>query len=87
MRARLDQQYALCVFDDIIQFCGAESYKYHELFLEHMMAGLQNADAGIRQVRAWDCASQLPPSHKSFSHTRLLFPHTFLDRPAPMAWG
>ncbi|KAF3080795.1 hypothetical protein TWF569_003879 [Orbilia oligospora] len=48
-----DRQWALCIVDDCIEFCGAESWKYREYFLKPLMDSLQDDNPAIRQAAAY----------------------------------
>lgn len=52
-RAYGDRQWALCLFDDLIEFAPHESPKYRDLFVPHMMAGLGDAHPEVRQAAAY----------------------------------
>ncbi|CAF3712378.1 unnamed protein product [Adineta steineri] len=71
-----DRQWALCVFDDVIQFTGAHSHRYSQCFLTRMAESLADPSAEIRQAAAYGfgvmgmnggpvyaraCAEALPP--------------------------
>lgn len=47
------RQWALCVVDDLIEFTGPDSWKYHELFLPKMVDALVSGDASVRQAAAY----------------------------------
>ncbi|KAF3907148.1 Importin-5 [Orbilia brochopaga] len=48
-----DRQWALCIVDDCIEFCGPESYRYRNYFLEPLMKSLQDDNPAIRQAAAY----------------------------------
>ncbi|KAJ6261803.1 Importin-5 [Drechslerella dactyloides] len=48
-----DRQWALCIVDDCIEFCGPESWQYHESFLKPLMESLQDDNPAIRQAAAY----------------------------------
>lgn len=52
-RAYGDRQWALCLFDDLIEFAPQESPKYQQLFVPHMMSGLQDQHPEVRQAAAY----------------------------------
>ncbi|XP_014231665.1 importin-5 [Trichogramma pretiosum] len=50
-----DRQWALCVFDDVIEFGGPECYKYKDCFLEFMIQYVTDKSAEVRQAAAYGC--------------------------------
>lgn len=52
-RSVSDRQWALCVFDDVIQFTGAHSHRYTQFFLSRMAESLSDASAEVRQAAAY----------------------------------
>ncbi|CAF1354053.1 unnamed protein product [Adineta ricciae] len=52
-RSISDRQWALCVFDDVIQFTGAHSHRYAQFFLSQMAESLADPSAEIRQAAAY----------------------------------
>jgi hypothetical protein len=42
-RSISDRQWALCVFDDVIQFTGAHSHRYAQFFLSRMAESLADS--------------------------------------------
>ena len=48
-----DRQWALCVFDDIIERCGQHALKYADFFLPHLVNGLTDDAGEIRQACAY----------------------------------
>jgi hypothetical protein len=75
-RSVSDRQWALCVFDDVIQFTGAHSHRYSQFFLTRMAESLADQSAEVRQAAAYGfgvmgmnggliyaraCAEALPP--------------------------
>ncbi|CAF3171888.1 unnamed protein product [Rotaria socialis] len=52
-RSISDRQWALCVFDDVIQFTGAHSHRYTQFFLSPMAESLADTAAEIRQAAAY----------------------------------
>lgn len=48
-----DRQWAICLFDDLIEYGSEESKKYSELFLPAMMAALDDAHPAVRQAAAY----------------------------------
>lgn len=47
------RHWALCVVDDLIEYTGPDSWKYHELFLPKMVDALVSGDASVRQAAAY----------------------------------
>ena len=52
-RSVSDRQWALCVFDDVIQFTGAHSHRYTQFFLVRMAESLADPSAEVRQAAAY----------------------------------
>jgi len=52
-RSISDRQWALCVFDDVVQFTGAHSHRYAQFFLSHMAESLADPAPEIRQAAAY----------------------------------
>ncbi|XP_011878216.1 PREDICTED: importin-5 [Vollenhovia emeryi] len=50
-----DHQWALCVFDDVIEFGGPECVKYQEFFLRPMIQYVSDKSAEVRQAAAYGC--------------------------------
>ncbi|CAL1533984.1 unnamed protein product [Lymnaea stagnalis] len=48
-----DRQWALCVWDDVIEHTGPLSYKYREFFIEHMLQAITDKVPEIRQAAAY----------------------------------
>eukprot|EP00117_Sycon_ciliatum_P045798 scpid19596/ scgid32881/ Importin-5; Importin subunit beta-3; Karyopherin beta-3; Ran-binding protein 5 len=48
-----EHQWALCVFDDVIEFGGRESVRYQQFFLEPMIAFILDASSEVRQAAAY----------------------------------
>jgi len=46
-RSISDRQWALCVFDDVIQFTGAHSHRYAQFFLSHMAESLADSASEV----------------------------------------
>lgn len=47
------RQWAICIVDDVLEFCGAQSWSYHNLILEPLYKGLQDENAANRQAAAY----------------------------------
>lgn len=54
-RSWSDHQWALCVFDDVIEFGGPECAKYQEFFLQPMIQYVSDKSAEVRQAAAYGC--------------------------------
>ncbi|XP_031831169.1 karyopherin beta 3 isoform X1 [Nomia melanderi] len=54
-RSWSDHQWALCVFDDVIEFGGPECAKYQEYFLRPMIQYVSDTSAEVRQAAAYGC--------------------------------
>lgn len=54
-RSWSDHQWALCVFDDVIEFGGPECAKYQEFFLRPMIQYISDKSAEVRQAAAYGC--------------------------------
>ncbi|KAJ3143227.1 hypothetical protein HK100_000026 [Physocladia obscura] len=55
------KHFGLCVFADVVEFCGPASFKYHTLFFEQFVQALSSKDADVRQAAAYSvgiCASK-----------------------------
>ena len=48
-----DHQWGVCVFDDVIEFAGADSVKYQEVFLQPLLDFLQDKSPEVRQAAAY----------------------------------
>lgn len=47
------RQWALCIVDDVLEFCGPESYKYHQIFAQPLIQGLNDPIPANRQAAAY----------------------------------
>merc|ERR1712013_566699 len=45
-----DRQWALCIFDDLLEYAGPSSIKYQDVFLTPMLNSVQDANAEVRQA-------------------------------------
>jgi importin-5 len=50
-----DRQWALCVFDDLVEFCGPASVRYQPLFLQPLLAYTEDGSAEVRQAAVYGC--------------------------------
>jgi hypothetical protein len=47
------RQWAICVFDDVVEFAGPESFKYSNYFLQAIVSGISDSASEIRQAAAY----------------------------------
>ncbi|KAJ5894586.1 Importin subunit beta-3 [Penicillium taxi] len=47
------RQWALCIMDDVLEFCGDESWAYKDHIMQPLAAGLQDPNAANRQAAAY----------------------------------
>ncbi|CAG8940243.1 unnamed protein product [Penicillium salamii] len=47
------RQWALCIMDDVLEFCGDESWTYKDHIMRPLAAGLQDENAANRQAAAY----------------------------------
>ncbi|KAL5337036.1 armadillo-type protein [Aspergillus crustosus] len=47
------RQWALCIMDDVLEFCGPDSWRYREHIIQPLAAGLQDTNAANRQAAAY----------------------------------
>jgi hypothetical protein len=52
-RPKADRQWALCVFDDLIEFCGPHSVKFIPKFGQAMLEYLKDPDPHVRQAATY----------------------------------
>lgn len=50
-----DRQWALCVFDDLLEYTGPSSIKYQQYFLKSLLSGIQDQNPEVRQAAAYGC--------------------------------
>lgn len=50
-----DRQWAICIFDDLLEYTGPLSSKYQTYFLEFLLASVQDTSAEVRQAAAYGC--------------------------------
>jgi len=50
-----DLQWGLCIFDDLIEYTGATSQKYQEVFLPRLMGCVSSNQPEVRQAAAYGC--------------------------------
>jgi len=48
-----DRQWALCVWDDVLEYCGPESIKYQEFFLKRLLEQLVDETPEVRQAASY----------------------------------
>ncbi len=71
-RSVSDRQWALCVFDDVIQFTGAHSHRYSQFFLTRMAESLADSSAEVNE-RFSNCNNQLFLLYKDSSSSSVRF--------------
>ncbi|KAF2252589.1 ARM repeat-containing protein [Trematosphaeria pertusa] len=47
------RQWAICIFDDVLEFCGPQSWSYHEHIIQPLVAGMQDSVPANRQAAAY----------------------------------
>ncbi|KAL4990501.1 armadillo-type protein [Aspergillus falconensis] len=47
------RQWALCIMDDVLEFCGPESWRYKDHIIQPLAAGLRDSNAANRQAAAY----------------------------------
>ncbi|KAI9375413.1 armadillo-type protein [Aspergillus egyptiacus] len=47
------RQWALCIMDDVLEFCGPDSWRYKDHIMQPLATGLQDANAANRQAAAY----------------------------------
>ena len=47
------RQWALCIMDDVLEFCGTEAWNYKDHIMQPLAAGLQDENAANRQAAAY----------------------------------
>jgi hypothetical protein len=47
------RQWALCIMDDVLEFCGEESWAYKDHIMQPLASGLQDENAANRQAAAY----------------------------------
>jgi hypothetical protein len=47
------RQWALCIMDDVLEFCGPDSWRYRDHIIQPLAAGLQDTNAANRQAAAY----------------------------------
>jgi len=52
-RPYTDRQWALCVWDDVLEFCGPDSIKYQEFFLKRLLEQIIDETPEVRQAAAY----------------------------------
>lgn len=48
-----DRQWALCVWDDVLEYCGPESIKYQDLFLNRLLEQIVDETPEVRQAASY----------------------------------
>jgi hypothetical protein len=52
-RPYTDRQWALCVWDDVLEYCGPESIKYQEFFLKRLLEQIADETPEVRQAACY----------------------------------
>ena len=47
------RQWALCIIDDVLEFCGEQSWQYQQQIREPLLAGMQDPNAANRQAACY----------------------------------
>ncbi|BFZ56430.1 importin subunit beta-3 [Savitreella phatthalungensis] len=47
------RQWAVCVYDDVIEFCGADAWQFRDRFVKPLASGLTDEAAEVRQAAAY----------------------------------
>lgn len=47
------RQWAICIFDDVLEFCGPQSWNYHEHIMQPLIDGMQDDVPANRQAAAY----------------------------------
>ncbi|KAJ6164943.1 hypothetical protein N7470_003615 [Penicillium chermesinum] len=47
------RQWAMCIFDDVLEFCGERSWEYKDYIMQPLAAGLVDENAANRQAAAY----------------------------------
>ncbi|EXJ64887.1 hypothetical protein A1O7_01226 [Cladophialophora yegresii CBS 114405] len=49
----MQRQWAICIFDDVLEFCGPQSYQYSEHIINPLINGMRDENANNRQAAAY----------------------------------
>ncbi|PVI07059.1 importin subunit beta-3 [Periconia macrospinosa] len=47
------RQWAICIFDDVLEFCGPQSWNYHQHMIQPIINGMQDSVPANRQAAAY----------------------------------
>ena len=47
------RQWAICIMDDVLEFCGPQSYRYSDHIMKPLVVGMQDENAANRQAAAY----------------------------------
>ncbi|KAK9371995.1 armadillo-type protein [Lipomyces chichibuensis] len=47
------REFSICVFDDLIEFCGPDAWRYQEVYLQPLATVLNDQNAALRQASAY----------------------------------
>nr|CAB3256613.1 importin-5 [Phallusia mammillata] len=66
-RPYADRQWALCVFDDVIEYTGQEALKYQEIFLRPMLTYIEDASGEVRQAASYGIGVMAKSAGETFA--------------------
>ena len=49
----MQRQWAICIFDDVLEFCGPQSYQYSEHIMNPLVNGMRDENANNRQAASY----------------------------------
>ena len=49
----MQRQWAICIFDDVLEFCGPQSHQYSEHIINPLINGMRDENANNRQAAAY----------------------------------
>ncbi|XP_070496261.1 importin-5 [Chironomus tepperi] len=64
-----DRQWALCIFDDLIEFCGPQCAKYQQYFLQLMIQYCKDKQPEVRQAAMYGCGILAQHGGDQFAQT------------------
>ncbi|KAI6650329.1 Importin-5-like [Oopsacas minuta] len=64
-RPKCERQWAICIFDDLVEFASDECHIYKETFITHLQTYVNDPEPEIRQAAAYGLGimSKCPPEH------------------------
>ncbi|KAK9477871.1 armadillo-type protein [Lipomyces japonicus] len=63
------REFVLCVYDDLIEFVGPESWRYKDLFLQSIANALTDENANLRQAAAYGIGAAAQFGGETYSAT------------------